>query len=803
MFQNYLKIALRNLVQHKAFSFINVFGLALSMAVCLPIIAIIRDAYSYDKFHPNGGRIYRILTEAQRKDGGSEPYATSPYLVAKTLTEDYDQVELWTPLLQSLNGVARSEGKELPDIQGLYTDGSFFKMFGFELAAGDPATALDEPWSIVLTQELAEKFFKDENPIGKEIEMPGYNGRFKVTGVLKKQPGKSHIKFEALGSIATHIYLEKQPNGWNITGDWLNYYGSNNYIRLKEGADPKNAALALAAIAKANYANLDLESRDAGYHFELQALSDITPGRLLSNSSSGAPPSIFLWFLTALGLIIILSASFNYTNLTIARSLLRTKEVGVRKVLGASRGQVFAQLTGEAVVTSLLALVVAFGLFKVGKLYFNWGIFADIQQHIGKEEVALYGWFLLFALGVGVFAGALPAATLSKTTASQIFQKLQNLRLIQKFGLRKTLLGFQFTITLLFFFMMTIVGKQMDHAITNTYGFDRPQTLLVQMPQQDYGKLAAAFSQEKSVESISAISFPMGTYTDRSDDVRSDSITEKTGVRNYFIDHNYCKQFDLSLLAGEDFPENPTQQRELFVLVNELFCKAFKLGSPAEAIGKSLTLGDTALVTVRGVLKDFRFKPANYAIEPLMLRYDPSQLAVMNLQIAGNDLPAAMLGLERVWKQVEPKRPFTAEFYDETVRQVYAEVVTLSWGAGFLGFLGMVIACMGLLGMAMYTVETKAKEISIRKVMGAGARDVAMMLSKGYLLVLAIAVAIATPIAFFLGNQLLQHFDQRISWSVLLFLPGVLLLVVVAGTAIGSQTVRAALANPVKSLRME
>jgi putative ABC transport system permease protein len=259
----------------------------------------------------------------------------------------------------------------------------------------------------------------------------------------------------------------------------------------------------------------------------------------------------------------------------------------------------------------------------------------------------------------------------------------------------------------------------------------------------------------------------------------------------------------LTLLSGENFPDNPTQQGELFVLVNERFCERFKLGTPAEAVGRTLTLGDSTLVSVKGVLKDFAFKPANYAIEPMFLRYAPNQLNVMNLELAGGDVPATMLALERTWKQIQPDRAFDAVFFDERVRRGYAEMLGLAWVVGFLGLLGMVIACLGLLGMAMYTVETKAKEISVRKVMGASAKDLTLLLSKGYFVVLGVALLIAAPLTYFLGNMMLQEFAQRISLSPLLFLPGVLLLLLVAGITVGSQTVKAALANPVKSLRSE
>lgn len=802
MLTNYLKIAFRNLLKQKTFSFINIFGLALSMSVCLLVIMLIKDAHSYDRFHPESDRVYRVVTTPVRKDGRTEHYASSPYLVGKTLAEEYPQTELWTPFLRSLSGNIQADGQKI-GFNGLLTNESFFEMFGFELAAGDRATALKEPYSIVLTQELAQKLFKNENPLGKTLEVPGYGSGFKVTGVLKEFPGKTHLEFEALGSDATQLAEEKRPDMYNVTGEWRDYYMNYNFIRLKKGTDPKAAELALADIAKTRYNDLELESRDMGYRFSLQSIEEITPGTMMSNSMGGGMPAFLVWFLTALGLAIILSACFNYTNLTIARSLVRTKEVGVRKVLGASRSQVFWQFIGEAVVTAILALVIGYHLLKLMIPFFSQLQFSQFVDLEAVEDWKLYAWFFVFTVSVGFIAGLMPAATLSRTTPVAILQKLQNIKLIQRIGLRKALLVVQFTITLIFFITVTIAWRQADHAISVNFGFDQPKTLLVNMQGEPYSKVLPALSQVSGVEHVSAISIPMGTWSDGSTDVRTEESAEKTGVREYFIDHNYLEDFNIELVAGENFPENLAQQKELFAIVNETFVQNFDLGEPGDAVGHSLLLGDSTLVTIRGVVRDFPFKPATYGMESLLLRYDPARLGILNLKLSDNNIPGTLTSLERNWKQLGADLPFEAKFFDQTVRENYTDILEIIRVVGFFGVLGMVIACMGLLGMAIYTVESKAKEISIRKVMGAGARDVVLMLSRGYLILFGIAVLIAAPVSFLIGSQMLQTFADRISWSPVLFLPGILLLFLVAGLTIGSQTLRAVLLNPVKSLRSE
>lgn len=802
MFSNYLKISLRNLAKHKVFSFLNIFGLALSMTVCLLFMTMIKDAHSYDRFHPEADRTYRILTEALRKDGGTESYASSPFPVSQSLKEEYSQIELWTPLVNQFGGeVLGREGNLY--LQGLYTDNTFFEMFGFTLAAGDPEAALSEPYSIVLTKDWAKKLFNQDDDydqlLGKTIDMPAYDVQFKITGVLNAFPGKTHLEFDALGSLATQFALEKLPDASPVTSEWRDYYSTYNFIRLKPGAEYSESESALVDIAKHKLAGLELESRDKGYRYTLQALNDITPGRALSQGMGRGLPAIFLWFLTALGLIIMFTACFNYTNLTVARSLIRTKEVGVRKVLGAKRSQVFWQLIGEAVMTSLLSLLLSVTFVKL-LVSIN---FIDVADAMQSADWKLYGMFLVFAIAVGFIAGALPATALSKTSPLQVLQKFQNIRFIHRLGLRKALLSFQFTVTLVFLFLMTMVWRQVDYGMKLNFGFDQPQTLLVEMSGVPYSKLASAFSNVSGVEKISAISHSMGTWQDSYVDVRSDSVTEKTGARDYVIDHNYLDHFSIKLASGENFPENPSQQHELFVIVNERFCTQFKLGDANTAVGKTVMLGDSTQVIVRGVVEDFFFKPSTYAIEPLVLRYDLNQVRMMNVKLSSEDIPLTLAALERTWNEIEKAQPLSSQFYDVTVRQNYEGYMSTAWMVGFLGTLGMVIACLGLLGMAIYTVETRAKEVGIRKVMGAKFKDIVVLLSKGYFIVLLIAIGIAVPISFFIGLQVLQEFAQRVPWSVYVFVPGALTILLFAGLTIGSQAIKAALANPGTSLRSE
>ncbi|MEO1259998.1 MAG: ABC transporter permease [Bacteroidota bacterium] len=802
MLKSYLKIAFRNLLKNKSFSFINVFGLAASLSVCLLCILLIKDSHSYDQFHADTDQVYRLITTPVRKSGNVEAYASSPYRVGQALYEDYSQVEYWVPLMRTFNSDVRYNDNTLSN-RGLFTNASFFEVFGFELSAGDPLTALNDPYSVVLTHDLAERIFKNADPIGQYLEMPAYETPFQVTGVLKPFPGKTHLKFDALGSMSTQLALDKLPESRNFSTNWLDYYMTYNFVKLKNGSGKEEVEAALKDIAGTRYTDLQLESRDMGYNFSIQALDDITPGPHFSNNMGDAMPEQVLWFFSILGIIVMLSACFNYTNLTVARSLTRAKEVGVRKVMGATRGQVFGQFISESLVVALFALGLGYFILEFLTPILSKTPLMTMADVSFDKDFQVVGWFFLFTILVGLVAGLLPATVLSKFSPLSIMQKLQNVRLFRWIGMRKALIVFQFAISLVFILCLSIAWKQINYAVAENFGADRTDIVNVYMQGNELGKLQAAFTQLPQVKKISATSHLMGTWQDSKEDVRIDQGDEAVGVRDYAVDHRFIDNFGLELIAGENFPDHPNQQHEVFAIVNETFLHQFDLGSPQEAVGRSLLISDSSLVSIRGVVKDFLYKPLTYSLEPLLIRYQPERLNVINLTVSGTDLPTTVAAIERTWKQVDEEQTIVYQFYDETVAENFSNIKELAKVVGIVGVLGLVIACLGLLGMAIYSVETKAKEISIRKVIGASASDLVRHLSRGYVMLLLIAVLVAVPASYLIGSQLLQTFAFSIPLNVWVFLPGVLVLILLGILTVGSQTVRAAFGNPVDNLRNE
>ncbi|MEO8569995.1 MAG: ABC transporter permease [Ginsengibacter sp.] len=801
MIKNFIKTAFRHFWKYRSFSIINIFGLALSMAVCFLLIIIIKDANSYDLFNKDGDRIYRINTDAIRKDGGHEPYASSPYTVASSLVTNYPVAEASTSLIRGLNGDIISGEKRFA-FNGFFTNPSFFDVFSFTLKDGNRALALQEPFTIILTDLLANKLFPSGNAMGQTVEIKNL-GLFKVTGVLNEFPGKTHLEYEALASLSTVPALEKNKSLLPVTDDWLNYYATYSYIKLKPEISASNVEKILAGISNKQYKNLSLESRDKGYTFRLQALNKISPGPLLSNNMGKALPQAVLWFMGVLAFVIILFAAFNYTNLTVAKAMSRMKEIALRKVVGSSRKQVFFQIITESIITAVLAFVVALCLLRWLMPQFESLSFvsvADIRFVIDLPVILLC---LVFTFVVGIIAGIIPASVLSRVKPLMLMNKLQNLKMFRHLGMRKAMLVIQFMVSIVFVVMVTITYRQMQHAININFGTAQTNIFNIHLQGQDYQKAKQEFSEIPGVGKISAVSQLMGNYSDMSDDVKINNDKDPVTVREYFTDENYISNFKLQLVAGKNFPADPSQKHEKFLIVNEKFIADFKLGTPAEAIGKTLVVGDSITLSVLGVVKDFLYKPAEYSLEPMMMRYDPGQWQILNLGIASANTVQTVAQLESTWKKMDPYHSFQGKFYNKEIQSIFSEMKDVIWMVAFIALIGITISCLGLLGITIFTVQSKAKEISIRKVIGADALSIAKMLSKNYVQVILIAIGLAIPVAYFLGYTLLQAMRQHITLTPLLFVPGILLIIFLSALTIGFQTMKAIFSNPVKSLRTE
>ncbi|NJM24434.1 MAG: FtsX-like permease family protein [Bacteroidia bacterium] len=761
MFSNYILVALRNLKRHRFFSFINIFGLAISMSVCLGIIMLVADQLSYDRYNTKHDRVYRVITEYLNADGSASgnDYSTSPLPISTTLTDDFTGVEKAARIRRGFgnNWIELDQNDVNIPLAGFFADPDILDILEYELEHGDAKTALLEPYSVVLTKKAAKKLFKQDNPVG-EIVKVGDLGEYKVTGVLGETNHKSHIVFEALASFSTVKSLEADSTFNSSDSDWSNFTIGWNYLLLKEGTRPAEVERHLAQVARDHQPTAGAFEQPRTYRFYLQNLVSITPGPFINNPIGPFMPMIFVYFFGGLALIVMLTSCFNYTNLSIARSLTRAREIGVRKVNGAYRHQIFFQFITEAIVIALFSLGVGLLLLQGVKPFLLQLKFAQVLKWDLQSNLVVYGVFLLFTLLVGTMAGLFPAAVLSRFQPVKVLKGAGSMKLFSRMGLRKTLLVIQFTLSLVFIISVILLYNQLQLFMRADHGFAMDNKINVRLNRTSYHALKAELVKYPNVQNASGAShIPAAGMTFGEGYKRTLADEDAVSLDYFLVDEDYLSNMDIPLVAGRFFDLSAGDANKHYIVLNESAVSAFHFDSPHDAVGEFVYQEtDSAKCEVIGVVKDYNHQVLVSKLEPMALRYDPERFAIVQVKYTGA-YAAAVESIEKSWAKVNPDfkldfKEFEAEvkmFYDT----VFSDFVSI---IGVIAFMAIAIACLGLLGMATYTIETRMKEISIRKVLGSSERGLVMLLSKGFIMLLTIAVCLAIPIAWFLNNLWLQ-----------------------------------------------
>lgn len=800
MFQNYLKTAWRQLLRNKQFSLLNIFGLATSMAVCMLVILAVRDQYGYDEFHANGDRIYRVISAEAEKNVPLKKatYATSPMSLLEGLQANFPQLDAATHVVH-WNGDFKVNGKVFPTEYGGYVvDQDFLSMFSFGWREGNHAAALARPRSVVLTETTARKLFAGSPALGATVQL-GDLGDFAVTGILPDPPHRSHIRFEFLLSYQTLKSLSPAELSKAGVNGFDEVWRGLTYVLLAKNADRAMLDKALSAQAAA----FSTRNEKTHFRFESQPLADVMPSRDLSNEIGIGTPHVVLYFLMALGLIIILSACFNYMNLSLARSIKRSKEIGVRKVIGAGKKDIAWQFLSEAVLISLLALGLAVGLLELlVPAFLGLDPFVATVFQLDKTP-ANYLIFLGFSLAVGLLAGMVPALNIAGFQPLQALQQLGSLRLFSRIGLRKALVTVQFALSLVFILAVIIVMKQQNHVLHADLGQNIRHVLNVRLQGTDYEVFAQKIAQVKGVEAVSYSSVAMLTGENHDEMIRFSDRQDSVEVAQSFVSQNFMENMDIALVAGQNFPEENRSPGEQYAIVNETAAKRLGYATPEAALGESITVGGTPL-SIIGVAKDFHHLNVWFSpIKPFVLRNQNANAHNAYVRLSGTHTPETLAALRAIWEQMAPETPWFAFFLDERVYNMAKFFRMGSSIIGFVGLLTIVIACLGLLGMVVYTVEGKVKEVGIRKVLGASSGSLVWHLSRGFLLLLGIAILIALPLTLLAANLWLNNFLLRISVGPGLLGSGIAILLSLGLFTVISQTWWAARSNPVKSLRSE
>ncbi len=813
MIKNYFKIALRNLWKNKGYSAINIFGLAIGLATCLLITLYVTNELSYDRFNAKADRIYRINSDI--KFGGATLHIPQTSdMMGQLIKKDYPQVEEYTRFYSNDGDKLIKKGNEfINEPRVANADSTFFSVFTFPAIDGDTKTALDEPNTVVVTASTAKKYFSSVNVTGKTIEIK--NGEttvpYKITAVIEDMPQNSHFNFDFLFSMKNVDYQWGQISSHNF----------NTYLLLKPGADYKSLEKkfpdyinkyvlpSIQQFIKVNSID-ELEKSGNTLRYSLMPLTKI---HLYSDYSFEPSPSgniqyVYIFSLVALFILII--ACINFMNLSTARSASRAKEVGIRKVLGTKKTTLITQFLVESTVTAFISLIIAIGI-----VYFVLPLFNDVAAkslHIKDLfDIRLLSFIIIIPFVVGILAGSYPAFYLSKFKPIAVL-KGNSKSSFKKSNLRNTLVVFQFATSIILIIGTIIVYQQLHYIQTAKLGFAKDQVLVIDRAYA-LNKNVDAFKNEvlrmPGVSSGTVSSYLPVANSSRSDNTYSSGpvMNSKNGIdmQTWGVDYDYLKTMGMEIAQGRNFSKDFGADSSA-ILITETTAKMIGLKDP---VGKSLYIpsslqGNNSMVALNiiGVVKDFHFESMKQSIGPLCMRLFPSQ-GLVSFKINATNATGLIKSIEHTWKTLAPGMPFSYRFMDESFNEMYRSEQRAGTIAIVFAVLAVLIACLGLFGLVTYMAEQRTKEIGIRKVLGASVNNVVLMLSKDFLLLVFLAAVIAFPVAWWAMHKWLQDYVYRVNigWWVFAVAGSIALLIAIV--TVSFQAIKAALANPVKSLRTE
>lgn len=798
MVKNYLITALRNIYKNKVVSFINIFGLSVGISSCILIFLYVNNEVSYDSHHTKADRIYRV-TSTLNLSGQSDNLTYSSYMLTPTLKADYPEVDK-AVRLSPLPKLTLWFNERVFQVENIYfTDPEYFEIFDYEFLQGNPKTALLEPQNIVITDKLAKTVFGTvDGALGKMLKFTRQS--YKVTGVIKYQPDISHITPSALISISS------MPKGLieALEKDWF-YMAQTNYILFKQKIEPKEFETKLAAMVEKTIVPwLKSENVNGSITYKLQALKDI---RLNSsdfkheyaNISSKSNIAIF----SSIGFLILVIACINYLNLATARSAKRSREVGIRKTAGASRGQLFFQFIGESLLTVLFSLVVALCFVELLLPAFNYlsGKSLTLDFNLGFVGALVVG-----ALIVGMFSGLYPAWFLSSFKPVKVLKSAQ----IPGSGsaiFRKGLVTLQFAIAVFMISCTLIVYGQMQYMKNKNPGFDNQRLLAFKTPAADtafmdkFDIMKAELLANPKIEQVSGASQVPGEFGGKILQYTNyEGKAEEKLMNIYWIDEEFLDMMKIPLVKGRNFSKDIKSDDTAAYLVNQAAVREFGWEDPFKVEIKN-GLGYNGKVV--GVVSDYHFMPLQQPIEPLVLVKKTSPAGIMLLKLGEGETQASLGFAQNIWEKYSKKYPTEFFFVDENFNSKYEAEDKRLKIFGYFSVVAIIIACLGLFGLISYSIEQRTKEIGIRKVIGASTWQVVLVLVKSYALLILLAIVIATPLAYIYMNAWLTEFAYHIEPGIFYFLLAVVIASLIAIITMLWQAFKAAMSNPANSLRYE
>ena len=781
MFTNYLKIAFRNLKKYKGYSFINILGLSIGMTCTILILLWVQDELSYDHFFPNAKRLYRVIDTENYSDVDVPKFSMNPPALAQALVDEYPEIKDAARLRTVKSVVVQYGEKRFTEDNLAFIDPSFLKMFSIPFVRGNNNTALSNNSSIILTQETAEKYFGNENPIGKTIRIDNHLD-FMVTGVVKDLPHNSHLKIDFL------LPFEVIKNfGYTIEG-WDNY-AHTTYVLLGKGSDYPEVSKKIANTINQN-------QKDAKIMISLQPITDIHlySQNIWGIGGTGDIAQVYIFSIIAV--LILLLACINFINLATARAGNRAKEVGMRKVVGARRKEIIYQFFLESIIYAFAALVISIILILDLLPVFN--------SISGKELT--FGFqsdldILLLTIGValitGIISGSYPALILSRSNPVKVLKGRLGLSKSNK-NFRKPLVIFQFSLTIILIIGTVVVNRQLHFLENKNLGFNKEQVLCIKLQgnlSQKLDLLRNQLKENRQVINISGVSYPPSGILSSTRINEWDTRESDSEFLSYLLsaDFDFTRTMQIKMIEGRYFSlKSDTTEG---CIVNQAAVKAMGMQSPVskKVVG----------LKIIGVIKDFNFTSLHSEIAPLIIYCDPNEIKQLLVRIKPGDISQTIKSLEVEWNKVAPEFPFDFSFLDEQINEQYKTDIRVGNVINTFSLLALFIACLGMFGLVSFTAQRRTKEVGIRKILGASVDSIVFTLIGDFLKWVALANIIAWPIAWYVINEWLQNFAYRIdmSWWMFVLSGGIALLIAIL--TVGFQAIKAATANPVESLRYE
>jgi putative ABC transport system permease protein len=818
MIRTYFKIAWNNLKKNKIFSFINIFGLSVGLASCMLITLYVINEISYDKYQKNGENIYQVGTTFIQQ-GKETKMPNTPAPMAQAMQMDFPEVEQTTRLIglfaedktllqyNEKNGVPKS----FYETRGFMADSTFFRMFTYKFIEGNAATALNEPRTVVISEEIAKKLFGDQPALNKLIHISSStNGDndFMVTGVFKPIDRSSHIDgkfFLSMKGGDMERYIRE--NGTSFATNNMFY----SYLQLKPGTDVKQLAAKFPAFID-KHAGADLKAMGFEKKQFLIQLKDIHLRSGIDTNVTPPGSMTYLYILASIALFTLLIACINFMNLSTARSSKRSAEVGIRKVLGAEKGSLIRQFMGESVFMSLIAFVFAFTITELLLPAFNSVSGKNLSLSFTDNLLIIAGFFLLSVV-TGLFAGTYPAFYLSSFRPIKVLKgRFSNS--LAAISLRKGLVVFQFIISVVLIIASVVISNQMNYLRSADLGFEKERQIIIPLRSSTAKNMYASFRNELTrqpqIAGVGASLYNPGIFNP------SDNLYYKEGqtmndakrTRSNWVDYDYLKTLDLKPVAGRLFSRAFPADTNLRIVINETAVKEIGLGTPQEAVSKKIYFdyrGTQYAFEIIGVVKDFHFEDLHLPITPYAYRLNntDNEFNYMTVHARRGDMNTLLRSLETSWHKLNPNEPFEYSFLDDDFQKNYEAENRLASIVSYFTLIAILICCLGLFGLATFSAEQRIKEIGVRKVLGASVTGIVGLLSKDFLKLVAIAIVIASPLAWYVMHKWLQDFAYRVNINWWVFLVAGIIAVLIAFITISFQAIRAANANPVKSLRTE